>query len=162
MVLLSSSLVHGTAGVALLALAASIATAARAAGGLRRVVVGTGVTAAVLSLTQVGLAVLAVTGADRSTPETSKALFDAINLVDVVKIACLAAFVAVATTATARAGLAPLWLRIVASAVVPLLPGRQRRLPARRINADERAGRLLGGSAHLGRWDGRPRRPALR
>ena len=121
MVLLSSSLVHGTAGVALLALAASIATAARAAGGLRRVVVGTGVTAAALSLTQVGLAVLAVTGADRSTAETSKALFDAINLVDVVKIACLAAFVGVATTATARAGLAPLWLRIVASAVVPLL-----------------------------------------
>ena len=40
-----------------------------------------------------------------------------------LKIALLAAFVAVATTAAARAGAAPRWLQITAAVLVPLLVG---------------------------------------
>jgi hypothetical protein len=118
-ILASALLVHGTAGVALAALAVGIARTTGVRGGLHRGVVGTGLAAAALSLLQFALAVLAVT--DEHADTTGRTLLVSIDLVDVLKIALLAAFAAVATTAAGRAGAAPRWLRITAAALVPLL-----------------------------------------
>ena len=118
-VISSALLVHGTAGLALAGLAVGLARVTGVRGGLRRAVVGLGLTAAALSLLQFALAVAAVVGEHAAT--TSRALLLAIDFVDVIKIALLAAFAAVATTAAARAGAAPRWLRITAAVLVPLL-----------------------------------------
>jgi hypothetical protein len=115
----SAALVHGTAGLALAALAIGIVRATGVRGGLRRVVVGTGLAAATLSVLQFALAVTAVAGEPAAT--TSRTLLLAIDFVDVVKIALLAAFAWVATAAATRAGAAPRWLRVIAAALVPLL-----------------------------------------
>ena len=117
-VLLSSAFVHGTAAIALAAFAAAVARATGATGGLRRAVSGTGLAAAALSLVQVVLAVLAVV---RDDTDLRADLFTGINLLDVVKIAALAGFVAVTTTALARAGSASRPLRALAVALVPAL-----------------------------------------
>lgn len=118
-VLSSALLVHGTAGLALAALAIGIVRDTGVRGGLRRVVVGTGLAAAALSLLQFTLAVVAVAGEHPAT--SARVLLLAIDFVDVLKIALLAAFAWVATTAAARAGAAPGWLRITAAVLVPLL-----------------------------------------
>jgi hypothetical protein len=118
-VLSSALLVHGTAGLALAALAAGIARATGVCGGLRRVVIGTGLAAAALSVLQFALAVIAVTGEHAAT--TSRTLLLSIDFVDVLKIALLAAFAWVATTAAVRAGAGPRWLRATAAVLVPLL-----------------------------------------
>ena len=118
-VISSALLVHGTAGVALALLAVGIARVSGVYGGLRRAVVGIGLTAAALSLLQFALAVAAVVGEHADT--TSRTLLVGVDYVDVLKIALLAAFVAVATTAAARAGAAPRWLQITAAVLVPLL-----------------------------------------
>jgi hypothetical protein len=115
----SALLVHGTAGLALAALAVGLVRATGVRGGLRRVVVGTGLAAAALSVLQFALAVLAVIGEHAAT--TSRTLLLAIDFVDVLKIALLAAFAWVATTAAVRAGAAPRWLRITAAVLVTLL-----------------------------------------
>jgi hypothetical protein len=115
----SALLVHGTAGLALAALAVGIARVTGVRAGLRRAVVGIGLTAAALSLLQFTLAAAAVVGEHAAT--TSRTLLLAIDFVDVLKIALLAAFAAVATTAAARAGAAPRWLPISAAVLVPLL-----------------------------------------
>jgi hypothetical protein len=118
-VLLSALLVHGTAGLALALLAVAIVRATGVRAGLRRVVVGTGLAAATLSLLQFGLAVVAVIGIHADT--VSRTLRLSIDFVDVVKIALLAAFVWTATTAATRRGAAPQWLRVSAVVLVPLL-----------------------------------------
>jgi hypothetical protein len=118
-VISSALLVHGTAGVALALLTVGIARVTCVHGGLRQAVVGTGLTAAALSLLQFALAVAAVVGEHAAT--TSRTLLLGVDYVDVLKIALLAAFVAVATTAAARAGAAPRWLQITAAVLVPLL-----------------------------------------
>ena len=118
-VLASSALVHGVAGVALGVFAASLAQTVHAAGGLRRAVMGTGLAASALSLAQVAIAAAAVAVAD--DVDSTASLFHALNLVDVLKIALLAGFVLVATTATARARRLPRWLRLLATALVPTL-----------------------------------------
>jgi hypothetical protein len=118
-VLVSALLVHGTAGLALAALAVGLARATGVRGGLRRVVVGTGLAAATLSVLQFVLAVAAVVGEHAAA--TARTLLLAIDFVDVLKIALLAAFTWVATTAAARAGAAPRWLRATAAVLVPLL-----------------------------------------
>jgi hypothetical protein len=118
-ILSSALLVHGTAGVALAALAVVIARATGVRAGLQRAVAGTGLAAATLSVLQFALAVVAVTGEHAGT--TARTLLVSIDLVDVLKIALLAAFAAVATTAADRAGAAPRWLQVTAAALVPLL-----------------------------------------
>ena len=118
-VLLSALLVHGTAGLALAVLAVAIARATGVRAGLRRVVVGTGLAAATLSVLQFGLAVIAVIGTHADT--VSRTLRLSIDFVDVLKIALLAAFVWTATTAATRRGAAPHWLRVTAAVLVPLL-----------------------------------------
>jgi hypothetical protein len=121
-VVTSSVFVHGTAAVALAAFAFGIARSTGVHSGLRRAVVGTGLTAAVLSMAQVVLAAVAAVGGDGLAAGTSRALFQAVNLVDVLKIAVLAAFVAAGTAAVARAGAAPRWLLGLAAVLVVLLP----------------------------------------
>jgi hypothetical protein len=118
-VLLSALLVHGTAGLALAVLAVAIARATEVRAGLRRVVVGTGLAAAALSLLQFGLAVTAVIGTNADT--VSRTLRLSIDFVDVLKIALLAAFVWTATTAATRRGASPRWLQATAAVLVPLL-----------------------------------------
>jgi hypothetical protein len=118
-VLISALLVHGTAGLALAVLAVGIARATGVRAGLRRVVVGTGLAAATLSLLQFGLAVIAVIGTHADT--VSRTLRLSIDNVDVLKISLLAAFVWTATTAATRRGVAPQWLRVTAAVLVPLL-----------------------------------------
>jgi hypothetical protein len=115
----SALLVHGTAGLALAVLAVGIVRATGVAGGLRRVVLGTGLAAAALSALQFALAVVAVAGQHAGT--ASRTLLLAIDFVDVVKIALLAAFAWVATAAAAGAGAAPRWVRVMAAVLVPLL-----------------------------------------
>jgi hypothetical protein len=119
-VLTSSALVHGVAGLALGVFAVSLATSVRARGGLRRAVVGTGLAASALSLAQVAIAATAVTVAHSDADRTAS-LFNALNLVDVLKIALLASFVAVATTAFSRTRRLPRWLLLLATALVPTL-----------------------------------------
>jgi hypothetical protein len=119
-VLTSSALVHGVAGLALGVFAVSLATSVRARGGLRRAVVGTGLAASAMSLAQVAVAATAVTVADSDADRTAS-LFNALNLVDVLKIALLASFVAVATTAFSRTRRVPRWLLLLATALVPTL-----------------------------------------
>jgi hypothetical protein len=119
-VLASSALVHGVAGVALGVFAVSLAASVRARGGLRRAVVGTGLAASALSLAQVAIAATAVTVAHADAGRTAT-LFDARNLVDVLKIALLASFVAVATRASSRTRRLPRWLLLLATALVPTL-----------------------------------------
>ena len=119
-VLASSALVHGVAGVALGVFATSLARTVRAFVGLRRAVVGTGLAACALSLAQVAIAAAAVVVADSDVDGTA-ILFHALNLVDVLKIALLASFVLVGTTATARAHRLPRWLRLLATALAPTL-----------------------------------------
>ena len=79
---------------------------------------GTGLAAAVLSVLQLLLAAVAVVGDDRATRAD---LFRAVDLVDVVKIACLAGLVAVCTTAAGAARPLPCWLRLLAVGLVPML-----------------------------------------
>ena len=119
-VLASSALVHGAAGVALAVFATSLAQSVRAHGGLRRAVTGTGIAASILSLAQVAIAASATAVAD-SDGESTTNLFHALNLVDVLKIALLASFVLVATTATGRARRLPRWLRLLAATLAPTL-----------------------------------------
>jgi hypothetical protein len=76
-------------GLALGVFAVSLATSVRARGGLRRAVVGTGLAASALSLAQVAIAATAVTVAHSDADRTAS-LFNALNLVDVLKIALLA------------------------------------------------------------------------
>jgi hypothetical protein len=121
-IVIQSILVHGIAGLALGVLAILIPAATRTTGTLRRAVVGTGLAAAVVSLAQVGFALTAVTGADTATAGTSNTLFDAINRADTVKLVLLAAFIATATTAARRGGLARRWLVALAVVTAVLLP----------------------------------------
>jgi hypothetical protein len=117
-VVASALLVHGTAGLALAALAVGLARNCRATGGLRRAVLGTGVAAAALSLAQFLIACVAASGTSASAGRT---MFQTIDFVDAVKLALLAAFGFVATTAARRVAAAPRWLRVTAVALLPLL-----------------------------------------
>jgi hypothetical protein len=119
-VLTSSALLHGIAGLALGVFARSLPTTVGTKGGLRRAVVGTGLAASALSLAQVVIAAAAVAVADTDVSRTAS-LFHLLNLVDVLKIALLASFVLLATTAVDRARRLPRWLRLLATALAPTL-----------------------------------------
>jgi hypothetical protein len=117
-----SFLIHGLAGAALLVLAWTLPSATGASGRRRRTVAALGSGAAVVSFLQVAVAVVAVTGAEHDSAATSARLLDAINVADSLKLVLLAGFAAAATTAAARAGMLPRWVRGVAAVVVVLLP----------------------------------------
>jgi hypothetical protein len=121
-ILAQSLLVHGIPGIALAVLALSLALATKVPTALRRVVTGSGAAAGAVSLIQVGLAAIAVTGAASNAAATTQGLFHALNIADTVKLVVLAAFAAAATHAARRAGMAPTGLVALAAVLVALLP----------------------------------------
>lgn len=121
-IVLQSSLIHGLAGAALLALAWTIPAATLASAPLRLWVTFLGSAAALVSCLQVAFAVAGVSGAPHEAAATSAALLDAINVADTAKLALLAGFAAAASVAAARAGMLPPWVRALATVLVVLLP----------------------------------------
>lgn len=120
-VLAQAVLVHGVAGIALAVLAVRLgAASARAAD--RRNVVLTGCAAALVSLAQVGIALVATHEPGTSTAAASADLLHLINLADTLKLVLLAAFVATATSAVTRSRRLPTWVRAVSWSLVVLLP----------------------------------------
>jgi hypothetical protein len=114
--MVQSLLVHGLAGVALAALAATTyrvfdKAAARAAG----------MTAAAVSLVQVGLAAAASRNVPGTAATTSRTLFHAINYADAVKLILLAAFVTLVTAAVIGAGAAGRRYRLLGWITGPIL-----------------------------------------
>ena len=120
-ILVQSLLVHGLAGVGLVAVSVGMARAFQrdviVAGWVR----GTGLTAALVSFVQVAFAVIACTDPDGMRSSTSAALFTSINYADVLKLVLLASFAATVTHAGSRAGEFPGWLRLLGRALPPLL-----------------------------------------
>lgn len=91
-------LVHGIAGLALVALTVGFARAARPSR-LTSAVLGSGLAAASVSLAQFGFAVAAVTGVRTSDAGTTAAWFHAINYADTAKLVLLAVFAGTVTVA---------------------------------------------------------------
>lgn len=120
-IVVQSLLVHGLAGIALAVLALGFARVLSAEGPSARWVRGTGLAAALVSLLQVVLALIACSVADTAPPSTSAALFTAVNDADTAKLLLLASFAATVTYAGARAGVVPGWLRVLGYLLVPLL-----------------------------------------
>src|SRR3954471_12013941 len=120
-IVVQSLLVHGLAGIALAVLALGFARALSAEGPSARWVRGTGLAAALVSLLQVVLALIACSVAETAPPSTSAALFTAVNDADTAKLLLLASFAATVTYAGARAGVVPGWLRVLGYLLVPLL-----------------------------------------
>src|SRR3954464_4760592 len=120
-IVVQSLLVHGLAGIALAVLALGFARALSAEGPSARWVRGTGLAAALVSLLQVVLALIACSVAETAPPSTSAALFTAVNDADTAKLLLLASFAATMTYAGARAGVVPGWLRMLGYLLVPLL-----------------------------------------
>jgi hypothetical protein len=121
-IVVQALLVHGLAGVALAVLAWTLPRAAGVSGRLAVLVRATGWATAAVSLAQVGLTLVATEGVDTATPAATRSLVHAVDVADAVKLVLLAGFVAAATALAARAGVVRRWLRIVASALVVLLP----------------------------------------
>jgi uncharacterized protein len=108
-VLLQATLVHGVAGVALLAIVTGLAPLL-AGRGARRLLLVAGVGAAVLSLVQWAVAVLMTAGAASHEPAWSVALLRTVDSVDVVKLLLLAGTVGAA--GAAATGLPRWWRRL--------------------------------------------------
>jgi hypothetical protein len=106
-----STLVHGVAAVALAAVVLALATAAGRAGTTaRRLVLGSGLLAVGLSLTQWVLGVvLSGWAVPQGRVQAAGGLFDTINRLDGFKMLALAVL-AVAATTSAAAGVLPRWL----------------------------------------------------
>ena len=110
-------LVHGVAGVALAVLAVVLPRAlALHSGALVR---SSGLAAAVVSLAQTVLTLVAVSRAASSDPA---GLVHAVDVADTVKLVLLAVFVPAVTVAARRAGMVPRWTSVLAFVLVVLLP----------------------------------------
>jgi hypothetical protein len=121
-ILLQSLLVHGIPGIALAVLGIAVARDLAVAGRARFSITASAVTAAALSLGQVGVAVAGVTTADTAAAGMSAILFHALNLADTAKLVALAVFAAASCWAARRRGVAPGWFRALTVALVVLLP----------------------------------------
>jgi hypothetical protein len=100
--LLQSLLVHGIAGIALLAFAAALARRLQAAGRPARLLAAAGAAAALVSVVQAGLGIaLAAAASDGQIARTDH-LFDAINYADSVKLFLLGALVFTTAVALSR------------------------------------------------------------
>jgi hypothetical protein len=121
-ILLQSLLVHGIPGIALAVLGISVARNLAAAGHTRVLISGSTLTAAALSLGQVGIAVAAVTTAHSVAAGTTATLFHALNLTDTAKLVALAAFATASCWAARHRGIAPGWFVALTIPLVVLLP----------------------------------------
>lgn len=117
-----SLLVHGLAGLALAVLAVGLPRVVDGSGTLARAVSGFGLGAAAVSLAQAGLGVVITRDVAGTQADTSRALFQAINLADSAKLLLLGGFVAAGTQLMRRSGAAPSWLCALGYALAPLLP----------------------------------------
>lgn len=108
-VLLQVTLVHGAAGLALLAIVSGLAPLL-VGRGARTVLLAAGIGAAVLSLAQWVVAVLMTAGAADHEPAWSAAQVRTVDVVDVVKLLLLAG--AVGAAGAAAAGLPRWWRRL--------------------------------------------------
>lgn len=116
-----SLLVHGLAGLALAVLAVGLPHVVGAGGALARAVNGFGLAAAAVSWAQAGLGVVITRDVPGTGADTSRALFQAINLADSLKLMLLGGFVAAATVLMRRCGPAPAWLCALGYVLAPLL-----------------------------------------
>jgi hypothetical protein len=121
-IVVQASLVHGLAGLALGVLALTVPAATAASTPARRLVTGTGLAAALVSLLQLAFAVVATRDVGHTAAPTSQALFHAINVADTVKLVLLAVFVAAVTSSARRVDMAPRWVQVVALVLAVLLP----------------------------------------
>ncbi len=121
-VVVQALLVHGLAGVALAVLALVLPSALGVAGRSARLVRGSGLGAAALSLVQTVLTLVAVAGADSSPAATTDALVRAVDVTDTAKLVLLAVFVPAVTVAARRAGMLPRWTSVLAAVLAVLLP----------------------------------------
>ena len=113
-------LVHGVAGVALAVLASVLPRALDLpTPGLVR---AAGLAAAVVSLVQTVLTLVAVARAATSAPAATGTLVHAVDVADTVKLVLLAVFVPAVTVAARRAGMLPRWTSALAAALAVLLP----------------------------------------
>ena len=121
-IVVQALLVHRLAGIALAVLALVLPVAAGAAPGRARAARLWGWSAAAVSLVQVTLTLVATLGVRFATAETTRSLVHAVDVADAVKLVLLAGFVLTATAFAAHACLAPTWVRVLAWALVVLLP----------------------------------------
>jgi hypothetical protein len=119
-VALQATLVHALAGLALAVLTVGLASG-MPAGRSRRAAAVSGTTAAVISVGQAVLACIAVSRASAASADWSRAMRQAINLADSVKLVLLAVLIASVTAAYRRSSRLPRWLTIVGQALVVLL-----------------------------------------
>ena len=111
--MIQSVFVHGLAGIALLVFTAALWSYLAAARQAlpRRLVLLSGVLAAAISFLQVAFMIgINVQAGRPGSADTIKALFDAINTADTVKLIVLAVFVGAASYAGARLGRLPRWV----------------------------------------------------
>ena len=102
-----SLLVHGAAGVALAAIAWSLARSVERA---RAAVLGLGLAAAAFSLIQVAILLPVAIGADSLSAVAVDQRIAWVDTVDTVKLSALAAFAVISSTAAVSFGLAGRWL----------------------------------------------------
>ena len=111
--MIQSVFIHGLAGAALLGLTATLWNylAARDTAGPRRVMLAAGVLAAAVSFLQVAFMIaIYVHVGQQGSADGTKALFNAINKADTVKLILLAVFVAAASRAASRNRALPRWV----------------------------------------------------
>lgn len=111
--MIQSVFVHGLAGIALLVFTAALwgYLAAGRQAVLRRLVLLSGVLAAAISFVQVAFMIgIYVQAGRHGSAESIKALFDAINKADTVKLIMLAVFVGAASDVSRRLGRLPRWV----------------------------------------------------
>jgi hypothetical protein len=121
-ILFQSTLIHGIAGLAIAVLAFLVPAAAASTPRAGFAVRALGIGAALVSLTQVALAVVGVVTPATSDPATSASCFHALNLADTAKLMLLAGFATTVTVVATRARMVGSWTRRLTAALVVALP----------------------------------------
>lgn len=122
--LLQAVLVHGVAGVAFAVFVVALARSVLVprSGFARSVLLCAGLTAAAVSLVQVGLEVAINRHVSaNSSASTTGSLFHAVNIADTVKLILLGVAIAAATRAMEQTGAVRGWLRGLGYALLPIL-----------------------------------------
>ena len=122
--LIQSYLVHGIAGLALAGFAIlSVHVLKEPGARINRTILVSGIGASMISLVQVVIAqALFLHVSDGGAAETTKALFDAINLTDAAKLLMLSVFVASVAGAVILTGAASRWTKVLGVTTAILLP----------------------------------------
>ena len=122
--MIQSVFIHGLAGVALLGLTAALWAylAAGDTAGPRKLMLAAGVLAAAVSFLQVAFMIgIYVHVGQHGSADGTRALFNAINKADTIKLILLAVFVGAASWAAARNGALPRWVAWLGAVTVVFL-----------------------------------------